>query len=177
MSRPRIRRAVSRNLGARGIPHGPEEGGRALAVALRRFTLDRSTTARTFSHFAIVGGFLILVALGSLVTRPAFAEVKWRSGAVDSPQPMKPADLRQAITDLAERPERSRIVIHFAGPLEGDRRETLAASGVRLMNYLGGYAFFATLTDQIDAADVSTIEGLLAVEADLLNAKIGSEHV
>lgn len=134
-------------------------------MALRRFILDRSTSARSVCDVAIVGGLLVLVALGSLVTRPAFGEVKWRSGTVDSPQPMNPAELRQAITHLAERPERSRIVIHFAGPLEDDRREALAASGVRLTSYLGGYAFFATLTDRIDPAKVSTIGELLAVEA------------
>lgn len=96
---------------------------------------------------------------------PARAEIHWQSGRVSSPSKMEPAALGQALLDLAARPAERRAVIHFDGPLLPARRAALEASGVRVLSYLGGYAYFAALTPRLDAARAAWVSGLLAVEA------------
>ena len=68
------------------------------------------------------------------------------------------------LAELASRPEESRIVVHFEGPLQPGRRAALESSGIRLLSYLGGYAYFATLSSGVDRLPAPALSGMLAVE-------------
>jgi subtilisin family serine protease len=111
----------------------------------------------------ITGAALLAAIL--LTSHPAGAEVRWRSGMRSDPSPMHSAELTRAITELVSRPEQTRVVMHFDGPLRLEQRTELEAGGVRLLSYLGGNAYFATLTPDVDPTRVAVLSGALAVEA------------
>jgi hypothetical protein len=108
--------------------------------------------------------FAAIVAAFTLPVSTARGEVQWRSGARSAPAAMQPAELAQAIGELAGRPEQRRVVMHFDGPLQPGQRAALEANGVRLLSYLGGHAYFVTLTPDVDPARVATLPGPLAIE-------------
>jgi hypothetical protein len=117
--------------------------------------------------------FVIAAALTvlSVLAAPAVtAEVKWRSGAPSAPQRMQPAEIGQAVLELASRPGQSRVVLHLDGPVQPGQRAALAASGIRLLSYLGGHAYFASLAEAPDAARIAARPDVVAIEAiDPLN--------
>lgn len=113
--------------------------------------------------FTVAGA--ALVAAVALTLQPAAADVEWRSGNRSVPSPMQPAEIGQAIGELASRPGVSRIVIHFDGPLRHGRRDALESNGIRLLSYLGGYAYFATLTSDVNPVGAALVPGMLSVEA------------
>ena len=119
---------------------------------------------RRYGKSSFVACAMLLVAT-LLPSQPALAEVEWRSGRLSVPLPMQPAELGQALAQLANRPERSRIVIHFEGPVQPTQRGTLESTGIRLLSYLGGHAYFATLTVDVDSTRAALVPGMLAVEA------------
>jgi hypothetical protein len=109
-------------------------------------------------------GVALLLALALSADAPR-AEVRWRSGATSAPAPMAPAELARAVADLAASPAARRIVVHLDGPLTIERREELEARGLRLLSYLGGHAYFATLAANVDAGRLAAAPELRAVEA------------
>ena len=113
----------------------------------------------------------ILIALFSS-TPFASAEVRWRSGPRAAPAPASPEALRATIAALAERSDSSRVVVHFAGPVDLAAREALGARGVRLLSYVGGHAYFATLEPGVDADAAASVEGLVAVEVIATHDKL-----
>lgn len=113
-------------------------------------------------RFAVAG--IVLLPATFLSILPAEAEVRWKNGAISAPARMEPAELGRAMAELARRPAERRVVIHFDGPLQPDNRAALEASGVRLLSYLGGYAYFATLTPRLDAAGAAAVPGTKAIE-------------
>ncbi len=117
--------------------------------------------ARRGSFFSFAAA---LLAVSAAALQPATAEVRWRNGAASAPSPMAPADLARTLADLATRSHQSRVVIHLDGPLPLERRAALEASGIRLLSYLGGHAYFARLTSGLDVARAAVLPGLLAVE-------------
>jgi len=111
-----------------------------------------------------------LLALSVLMAPGVTAEVEWRNGAPSAPEQMQPAEIGQAVLDLASRPGQSRVVVHLDGPVQPGQREALAESGIRLLSYLGGHAYFASLVDAPDAARIAARPEMVAIEAiDPLN--------
>ena len=109
---------------------------------------------------------LLLALTASFVgSPPASAEVEWRSGARSAPSAMARGTLQEALGTLRDGLGERRAVVHFDGPLSADAREELAASGVRLLSYLGGHAYFATLTRSLDASRAASVSGWVAIEA------------
>jgi hypothetical protein len=112
---------------------------------------------------SVTASAILLLAL--LVTVPqARADVHWRSGEVSVPSAMQPGELAAAVSELAARPGERRVVMHFDGPLQMNERAALEANGVRLLSYLGGYAYFVSLAPRVDAAKVATLSGPLSIE-------------
>jgi hypothetical protein len=116
------------------------------------------------ARFFLFAGAALVAAL-VLTLQPAAADVQWRSGNRSVPSPMQPAELGQTIGELASRPGQTRVVVHFGGPLRHGQRDELESSGVRLLSYLGGYAYFATLTSDVRPARAAMVPGMVSVEA------------
>jgi subtilisin family serine protease len=127
-------------------------------------TIAADSGHRLRERFFILAG-AALVAASVLTLQPAAADVQWRSGNRSVPSPMEPAELGQTIVELASRPEQSRVVVHFDGPLRHGQRDELESSGVRLLSYLGGYAYFATLTSDVRPARAAMVPSMLSIEA------------
>ena len=107
---------------------------------------------------------LVAVLAFAILAPPAQAEVRWRNGTVSAPSPMQPAELAEAAARLARSPGPSRIVVHFDGPVRQQQRAALESSGVHLLSYLGGYAYFARLAPGADVAGFAAVPGTVAVE-------------
>ena len=119
------------------------------------------------SPFVRSGRFVFLFALlAVLASVPGLAgEIQWKSGIRSAPATMQPDVMRQTMVELAGRPDSSRVVIHFDGPVSLENRAALEAAGVRLLNYLGSYAYFAALTPGLDAVRAATVPGTVSVES------------
>ncbi len=113
----------------------------------------------------LAGGIALAVVCGGAMVPAHAAEVRWRSGAVSAPTPMGTAELVRAFGELAARDDETCVVAYFAGPLAPPGREALQASGVRLLSYLGGHAYFARLTPALDPTAAAGAAGLTAIEA------------
>jgi hypothetical protein len=109
--------------------------------------------------------WVMLLVTFLLPAQPALGDVEWRSGKRSVPFTMQPAELGRALAQLATRDGESRVVIHFDGPVQPGQRSALEASGIRLLSYLGGNAYFATLTADVDPTRAALVPGTLAVEA------------
>jgi subtilisin family serine protease len=108
--------------------------------------------------------FALCVAIVVALFAPGTAaEVEWKSGSRTAPATMDDDQLRRTLGQLAEKPQRH-VVVYFDGPVTTDRRETLEASGVALLDYLGDHAYFAAL-DDVDVVKAVADGGLVAVEA------------
>ena len=83
----------------------------------------------------------LATALCAAASTPSSADVLWRSGARSVPTRMERAELIEELTKLAPR----RVVVHLDGPTDTARRESLESAGIRLLDYLGGHAYFARL--------------------------------
>ena len=115
-------------------------------------------------HGRAVSGLVTGLALALLCTAAVRAEVRWKSGAVSAPASMGPSERLRVLGQLASSTHKT-VVIHFSGPLAKSEREALARSGVRLLSYLGGNAYFARLTPELDAVAAAAVERTLAIEA------------
>jgi hypothetical protein len=105
------------------------------------------------------------LVLAAAVSSEPRAEVRWRSGAVSAPAPMEREELAQAAAELSKAPGTSRFVLYFDGPVQPEERASLQASGIRLLSYLGGHAYYASIAPGADTARLSAVPGALAVEA------------
>ena len=107
---------------------------------------------------------VVFVVLGLLPAAPA-AEIRWSSGEVRELPAMQSLELRQALQQLAGRPDMKRVVVQLTGPLDLARRNSLQASGVTLLGYLGSHAYFASLGPDLDVGRAGEIAGLSRVDA------------
>jgi len=107
---------------------------------------------------------LALMAI-AILAPSAQAEIRWSSGAVSAPSPMQPAELAQTAARLARSPGQTRVVLHFDGPVQPQQRAALESSGVRLLSYLGGSAYYATLAPNADLPGFAQVPGTVAIEA------------
>ena len=82
---------------------------------------------------------------------PQTTALKWSTGETQAVNLMTPSQVQSAITQLAARPDQSRVLVHLAYPLNQTQRNELANAGLRLTTALGGTSFFATLDSSADA--------------------------
>ncbi len=120
-------------------------------------SINRSTDV------CVVSAFLLLVALASGSQAEAAERIRWRTGAVDT-APMAPPEVREAITILASGPVSRHLVVQFNAPVDPRQRLALRMSGVRLLNYVGNNAYFASIVPtEVDAAGASRVTSLIGV--------------
>jgi len=107
------------------------------------------------------------VVVGVLVfalAAPA-GEIRWRSGTVET-QFRTPVDAADALAARALTRDGGvrHVVVQFDQPLSEEAKRELAASGVRLLSYLGDNAFYASVgAGPVDAQRVAQVQALRAV--------------
>ncbi len=113
---------------------------------------------------AAAGRLICVLAATAGLAAAAHAEVKFRDGSVvDGPAQSAQAkvDTLRAIADRGE----SRALVRFDAPVSQSERERLADSGVTLLDYAGGYAYFAAIdADKARAAALRSVTAVHAVE-------------
>ena len=101
---------------------------------------------RRIRQHILLGWALVVAAV--LPDLSASAEpILWRSGPTEVAS-KSPQEVRDTITALASRGEPRHFVVRFDGPLGTKERTALESGGLRLLQYLGGNAFFASLSKQ-----------------------------
>ncbi len=116
--------------------------------------------ARTrLAALAVVAGQAVAFAGASS------AQVQWRTGADGHPK-MAPARLVDATMNLANRANDSRVLVQFDAPLSDEHKRKLGLAGLRLLNYVGDNAYFATIErESINAAALATQTPLRSIGA------------
>ena len=102
----------------------------------------------------------------------ALAEVRWRNGAAGAARSVSRAELEESLERLSTRENRSHVVLFLAGPIDAERRASLASGGVRLLSYLGDHAYFAALDSGLDAGAAAALDGLLDVQPVAAESKL-----
>lgn len=92
--------------------------------------------------------------------------VSWRSGAVDQPKMATRAELKTKLSRLVPVQGTSHILVRFDQIPTDAQRQSMEAKGLRLLNYVGGSAYFASL----DRASLDA--GALAADRSLLDAEV-----
>jgi len=85
------------------------------------------------------------------------ADVRWRDGSVSPALSMPPGEVASELSKLQARETAKRIIVHLDGPVDPDRRAKLEEGGIRLLDPLGGNAWFASLTSNPDPARTAEI--------------------
>jgi hypothetical protein len=104
------------------------------------------------------------LAVSFLAAPAAQAQVQWRTGPGAPPIRQPKAALAKLLTDLGGRQDRRRVVAHFDGPLTSAQKTTFEALGLRLMDYVGSNAYFASINDRADVDALAASGPLLTVE-------------
>jgi hypothetical protein len=108
---------------------------------------------------------VVLLAAGLVLSAApsASAQVQWRSGPEKAaPQRLGAASLAKRLSELAARPGLSHVVVTFDGPLSAPDRAAVERAGVRLLNYVGAYSFFARLDPKtLDAGAAARVPSFL----------------
>ncbi|MFU8829054.1 MAG: S8 family serine peptidase [Phycisphaerales bacterium] len=109
-----------------------------------------------------------------LAGQAASADARWLNGEqVRVPvAAVQPGHIAQSMTDLAARPDATRVLLQFDQPLSHDQRQALGAAGVKLLNYVGDGVYFANLdrnaldTNAVMATGVA-MSGVSAIASDV----------
>ncbi|MEZ6162851.1 MAG: S8 family serine peptidase [Phycisphaerales bacterium] len=103
-----------------------------------------SRTARRFAVLCTLAGLAASVHAQDAFN-PATRTLKWSSGQTTTVAVMSPSQVAQRIDQLAARTDASRVLVHFAYPIEEQDRALLKQLGLDLTTALGGTSYFATL--------------------------------
>lgn len=86
---------------------------------------------------------------------------------------LEPAALQESLSSWALRADARHFIVQFDGPLSRAERAGLETAGLRLLNYLGSHAYFASSSGAgIDTAGVTALRAPTAVEAIQTNWKM-----
>ncbi len=102
----------------------------------------------------------LLVAVGAA----ASAQVSFRSTTDDTFKVMSRGELSAAAQTAASKADKTRVVVSFDRPLLDSEKSSLAADGMRLLTYLGGNNWIASVNAGADTA-------ALAARASLVNLR------
>lgn len=108
--------------------------------------------------------------------------VRWSNGLVDRVEAKAPAQVRQALTQLASSPDARRVLVTLDVAPTPQRRADLERAGLDLLTPLGGTTYFATIApnanaDAIAGAGVTgagAIEPTRKMHTDILGGQIRS---
>ncbi|MFQ5590414.1 MAG: S8 family serine peptidase [Phycisphaerae bacterium] len=91
------------------------------------------------------------------------AVIRWRSGTLHT-VPKTVAHLEGLLSAAARRPGERHLVLQFKAPVDAKTRGELLSAGVRLLNYLGDNAFFASVAPRLlDPRAVARVGALVDV--------------
>ena len=93
---------------------------------------------------------------------PARDRISWSNGLTDRLAPMSRKQVRQAVAQLAARPDARRVQVTLDRPLSAAERAGLEASGLTLLNALGGTSYFASLAPTANADAISGV-GIVSI--------------
>ena len=120
---------------------------------------------------------LLVLGLVFATLRSAQADVLWRTGLAPGVQ-QTPADVRAALADVSASAVSQHIVVEFDRPLAPADRAALRAAGLKLLNYLGNHAFFATVVaGEFNLDAVAATPGLVAARRVRRGWKLAPEIV
>lgn len=128
---------------------------------------DRRREGRTRLACAAIGATIAILAAGAAWSQTLEERINEEVRALDSNSIyMRTGRIdtmvdRVALADrLAERNVARRLVIQLDGPMTSDRREKLAASGVRILDYLPVNSYIANIenADALRAADLDFVQ-------------------
>lgn len=105
----------------------------------------------------------IVLAAGVCGTVHAQVQFKTKPDTVRLAVPAE--QTAQDLAQLAARPDKSRVVMQFARPLQDEQKAALADAGVTLLNYINDHAYFARLTPGLDAQRVLGVATPTSVRA------------
>ena len=92
-------------------------------------------------------------------------EIPWRSGA-SALAVLDRAELAAAVAEITSRSDAQHVVVQFDQPVAPAGRRQLQAAGLKLLNPLGGGAYFASLSGPgVDAAALSAMPSLTGIQA------------
>lgn len=121
------------------------------------------TVAKAGGAFGGIAKMVGAVVLGVAVA--AQAEIRFQTGTVEIAQ-KRPQELEAAMNQLAAAPDRRHVVVQFSGPLAENERQGLENAGLKLLNYLGGNAYFAALSPgRVNAAALGNMPKFSGVES------------
>jgi hypothetical protein len=123
-----------------------------------------SQTARRFAVLCTLAGLAASVHAQDAYN-PATRTLKWSSGQTTTVAMMSQSQVAQRIDQLASRTDASRVLVHFAYPIEEQDRARLKQKGLDLTTALGGTSYFATLDAGADhvALSRSNISSISAI--------------
>lgn len=123
-----------------------------------------SRTARRFAVLCTVAGLAVSVNAQDS-QNPATRALKWSNGQTTAIAIMSQPEIAQRIDELASRQHASRVLVHFAYPIDANDRATLKEMGLDLTTALGGTSYFATLSvgadhNALSRASISSISSI-----------------
>ena len=108
-------------------------------------------------HRLRLGALLLLgTCVLMWVVQPAQAQIRFRSGPFTM-QAKEQQEVGAAISELTSTPDKRHLVVQFNRPVRPEERDTLGRSGLELLTYLGDNAFFASLTEGVNARALSAM--------------------
>lgn len=94
----------------------------------------------------VMAAAMLAASAGLWCAAPAKAQVAWRSGPTDQPRSVGRAQLATKLQRLSPTVGVRRVVVRLDQVPTEEEKSTLAANGMRLLDYLGDNAYFATLS-------------------------------
>jgi hypothetical protein len=120
---------------------------------------------------------IVLLALTSGASMVAQEPIHWRSGDA-RPRRANRQQIEHTLLQVASDPATSHVVVQFNHPVSEQERETLRATGVQLLRYLGSNAFFASIdAAPLQAASIAGSGVLSDVQRIARNWKLHPEIV
>ncbi|HKQ50220.1 MAG TPA: S8 family serine peptidase [Phycisphaerae bacterium] len=112
------------------------------------------------SRVVFLASWLMGMAVLSSV---AAGDVRWRNGSAPIPR-RQPGQIGMAIEEITRGGGARHIVVQFDEPITDNDKTTLAAAGIRLLDFLGDNAFFASVDrSRLDAAALAAVPGFSRV--------------
>lgn len=116
-----------------------------------------------------VAGLLAAAGLAATLTIGSVADgqVLWKSGSDGAaPEVMSANELTTSLRKLASRDEAKRVVVHTSWPLTNAVREEIESRGLKLLDFLGNGAYFASIErGAFDAPALTATLSIVSVEA------------
>jgi subtilisin family serine protease len=129
--------------------------------------MSRTSDAPSAGSLVRLAGSAFAAALMTLAANPgaAFAQVQWRTGPGPVPTRMAAPEITGAVRTLAARPAATHVLASFDRPLLPAERTQVEQAGLRLLDYVGGNAYFAALDPAaMNPEALSASKRLLRVE-------------